>query len=221
MRSEFNLNKEYGTFSMVARCPETLALGVCVASGSLAVGSVVPHIEPGVGALAVQGYTNFFHGVNGLRLLREGRSPQEIVEILLREDSLREKRQIILIDLSGRRAAFTGRETPEWRGHVIGEDYVAAGNLLKSGRVLEEMTTAFEESRGEWLAERLMRALEAGERAGGDRRGSRSAALMVAERIPIHESRPMINLRVDMHEEPVKELRRIFEFYRNWLGLTR
>jgi len=221
LRPESYLSEEYGTFSMVARCPETLALGVCVASGSLAVGSVVPHIEPGVGALAVQGYTNFFHGVNGLRLLREGRSPQEIVEILLREDSLREKRQIIIIDSFGRRTAFTGRETPEWSGHVIGENYVAAGNLLRSSRVLEEMVIAFEESRGEWLAERLMRALEAGESAGGDRRGSRSSALMVAERKPIHESRPIISLRVDLHKEPVKELRRIFESYKDWLGLFR
>lgn len=206
---------------MVARCQRTLALGACVASGSPAVGSVVPHVESNVGALAVQGYTNFFHGVNGLRLLREGYPPQEVIEILLRNDNLREMRQIILIDSSGRRAAFTGRETPEWRGHIIGENYVAAGNLLSSGRVLEKMTEEFEESEGEPLAERLMRALEAGEGAGGDRRGSHSAALIVAEREPIHEARPIINLRVDLHEDPVKELRRIFESYKDWLNLFR
>ncbi|MEM2272588.1 MAG: DUF1028 domain-containing protein [Candidatus Bathyarchaeia archaeon] len=215
------MSEEDGTFSMVARCPETLTLGVCVASGSLAVGSVVPHIEPGVGALAVQGYTNFFHGVNGLRLLHEGHSPQEVMEILLREDDLREMRQIILIDSSGRGAAFTGSETPEWRGHIIGKNYVAAGNMLKSSRVLGEMVLAFERSEGEWLAERLMKALEAGEEAGGDKRGSRSAALLVAEKKLIHESRPMINLRVDLHEEPVKELRRVFESYKSWLKLFR
>ncbi|MEM2168964.1 MAG: DUF1028 domain-containing protein [Candidatus Bathyarchaeia archaeon] len=221
MKLKYSLSREHGTFSMVARCPKTLALGACVASGSLAVGSVVPHVEPSVGALAVQGYTNFFHGVNGLRLLREGYSPQEVIEMLLREDGLREMRQIILINSSGRGAAFTGKETPEWRGQIIGENYVAAGNLLSSDRVLREMTREFEGSEGEPLAERLMRALEAGEGAGGDRRGSRSAALIVAEREPIHESRPIIDLRVDLHEEPVKELRRIFDYYKNWLELLR
>jgi len=221
LRSKYFLGRQHGTFSIVARCPKTLALGVCVASRSIAVGSVVPHVEPGLGALAVQGYTNFFFGVNGLRLLRESYSPQEVVEILLRNDDLREMRQITIIDFSGRKVAFTGRKTLEWKGHIIGEDYVAAGNLLASNRVLEEMAKAFEESRGEWLAERLMSALEAGERAGGDRRGSRSAALLVAEKEPIHESRPIINLRVDLHEEPVKELRRIFEAYKSWLDLYR
>lgn len=204
---------------MVARCPRTLALGICVASGSLAVGSAVPHIEMNIGALAIQGYTNFFYGINGLKLLREGYSPQEVIEILLKDDELREMRQITIIDSLGRRAAFTGRETPEWRGHIIGENCVAAGNLLVSEHVLEEMAEAFENSEGELLAERLMKALESGERAGGDKRGSRSAALIVAENKPIHESRPIINLRVDLHEEPIKELRRIFESYKNWLNL--
>lgn len=221
MRLKYSLSRIYGTFSIVARCPKTLALGVSVASGSIAVGSAVPHIEPNVGVLAVQGYTNFLHGVNGLKLLREGYSPQEVIEKLLKNDNLREMRQVTIIDSLGRKAAFTGTRTPEWRGHIIGEDYVAAGNLLASSRVLEGMAKAFENSEGEWLAERLMRALEAGEREGGDIRGSRSAALLVAEREPIHESRPIINLRVDYHEKPVKELRRIFEAYKSWMVLIR
>lgn len=204
---------------MVARCPRTLAIGICVASGSLAVGSAVPHLELGVGAIVVQGYTNFLHGINGLRMLREGVPPEEVVRGLLRDDPMREMRQIAIIDPLGRSAAFTGRETPEWRGHIIGRDYVAAGNLLASERVLEEMARAFEESEGEWLAERLMKALEAGEEAGGDKRGSRSAAILVAEKEPIHESRPIISLRVDFHEEPVRELRRVFEAYKRWLGI--
>lgn len=218
---KYLLSKSHGTFSIVARCPKTLALGVSVASGSLAVGSAVPHIEPGVGVLAVQGYTNFLYGVNGLRLLREGYSPQEVIERLLKDDDLREMRQIAVIDSLGRKAIFTGAKTPEWRGHIIGEDYVVAGNLLVSNRVLEKMAKAFEDSEGEWLAERLMRALEAGEEAGGDRRGSRSAALLVCEKKPIHESRPTINLRIDYHEKPVKELRRVFEIYKGWMALTR
>lgn len=148
LRLKYPLSREHGTFSMVARCPKTLALGVCVASGSLAVGSAVPHIEPDLGALAVQGYTNFLYGMNGLRLLREGYSPQEVIERLLKNDDLMEMRQIIIIDSLGRRAAFTGSKTPEWKRHTIGDDYVAAGNLLTSSRVLEEMAKTFENSEG-------------------------------------------------------------------------
>ena len=220
LKSKFFFRR-LSTFSMVARCPKTLALGICVASGSLAVGSAVPYLEPNVGALAVQGYTNPTHGINGLKLLRKGIPPKDLIDILLRDDSLRETRQIIVIDIFGQKAAFTGRETFEWKGHLIGEDYVAAGNLLVSGEVLEAMARAFEESEGEGLAERLIKALEAGEESGGDVRGSFSAALKVAEKKPISESRPMIDLRVDLHNEPVKELRRVFEAYKDWLGLNR
>ncbi|MEM1606805.1 MAG: DUF1028 domain-containing protein [Candidatus Bathyarchaeia archaeon] len=210
-----------GTFSIIARCPETLALGVSVSSASIAVGSAVPHVEPDVGAIAVQGYTNFFHGVNGLRLLRSGLPPETVISILLECDQLREKRQISIVDSLGRKAAFTGGETLEWRGHIIGRDCVAAGNALISKEVLEAMVDEFEKSEGEWLAERLIRALEAGQEAGGDRRGHRSAALLVAEREPIHESRPIINLRVDLDREPIRKLRKIFEAYKRWLRLIR
>ncbi|MEM2526876.1 MAG: DUF1028 domain-containing protein [Candidatus Bathyarchaeia archaeon] len=219
LRLKFCSSRRSGTFSMVARCPRTLTLGICVASASLAVGSAVPHVEAGVGAITVQGYTCFHHGVNGLRLLRRGLEPNAILESLLKRDPLREMRQISIIDISGRRAAFTGRETLEWRGHIIREDCVAAGNSLVSERVLEAMVAAFETSEDKWLAERLMEALEAGEMSGGDRRGTRSAALIVVGEKPIHESRPIIDLRVDFHSEPVKELRRIFEAYKSWLGL--
>jgi len=221
LRLKYFCSEEADTFSMVARCPKTFALGVCVSSASLAVGSVVPHVEPNVGALAVQGYTNYFHGVNGLKLISSGLSPEDALKRLLNGDALREMRQISIIDASGRGAAFTGGETLEWRGHIIRRDCIAAGNALTSGKVLEAMVEAFEESDGEWLAERLMRALEAGYRAGGDRRGVQSAALLVAEREPIHESRPIINLRVDYHDEPVKELRRIFEIYKVWRHIVR
>jgi uncharacterized Ntn-hydrolase superfamily protein len=209
------------TFSIVARCAETSALGVCVSSASLSVGSAVPHVEPGVGALAVQGYTSFFHGVNGLRLLQMGFSPQDALARLLENDPNREMRQISIIDIYGRKAAFTGRKNLDWKGHLIRKECVVAGNALLSSEVLEAMAEAFTLSEGEWLAERLMKALEAGQNAGGDRRGACSAALIVAEIKPIHESRPIINLRVDMHKEPVKELRRIFEAYKVWLQAIR
>jgi len=214
------LETSAGTFSMVARCPKTSALGVCVSTAVPAVGSVVPHVEPGVGAVATQGYTNILYGVNGLKLLKMGFSPQTALEALLREDSESEMRQVAIIDKIGRRAAFTGRKTPEWKGHIIGEDCIAAGNMLTSGRVLETMVETFENSEG-WLAERLMLALEAGQEAGGDKRGKVSAALLVADKEPTVETRPFLSLRIDMHTDPVKELRRIFEAYKEWAKINR
>ncbi|MCW4027552.1 MAG: DUF1028 domain-containing protein [Candidatus Bathyarchaeota archaeon] len=209
-----------GTFSVVARCSRTSSLGVCVSTAVPAVGSVVPHVEPQVGAVATQGYTRVIYGTDGLRLLEKGLSAQSTLEALLREDSDRELRQIAIIDRKGRKAAFTGEETPPWRGHIFGEDCVAAGNMLASGKVLKAMIGAFEGSE-ESLAERLVRSLEAGDRAGGDRRGKMSAALLVADEVPVLDARPLLSLRVDAHAEPVKELRRVFETYREWFAGVR
>jgi len=208
-----------GTFSLVARCPRTLALGVCVSTAVPAVGSVVPHVELGVGAIATQAHTNILYGINGLRLLKEGLPPQSCLETLLKEDPQRELRQVALIDKHGRKAVFTGKDTSEWKGHVIGEDCVAAGNTLTSASVLEAMVEAFEGSEG-WLADRLMRSLEAGEDAGGDKRGRLSSALTVADERMVLETRPLLSLRVDFHTEPIKELRRIFEAYKEWAGIA-
>jgi len=190
---------------MVARCPRTLALGVCVSTALPAVGSRVPHAEAGVGAVATQAYTDVSYGVEGLKLLKKGFSPREALETMLENDPYRELRQVIIIDGHGRTAAFTGKETVEWKGHLIGEDYVAAGNMLVGGEVIEAMAQAFESSLEGDLAERLMNALEAGQGAGGDRRGKVSAALLVVG------IRPTLDLRVDRHCEPVVELRRMFE----------
>ncbi len=209
-----------GTFSMVARCPHTGALGVCVSTAIPAVGSVVPHAEAGVGAIATQGLTNINYGVKGLELLRMGLHPRKILETMLKADSQREKRQVIIIDAHGRKAAYTGVETYEWKGQVMGKDFVAAGNLLVSGKVLEDMIEAFENCNGR-LSERLMLALEAGDRAGGDRRGRVSAALLVVGEEGLPESRPTINLRVDLHKDPVRELRRIYEAYMEWIEIWR
>jgi len=131
---------------------------------------------------------------------------------MLKEDSEREKRQVAIIDKDGRRAVFTGKETLEWKGHLVGEDYVVAGNLLAGPRVVKAMAQTFEDSRGS-LAERLLQALEAGQEAGGDRRGRSSAALLVVDR-QLSPTRPFIDLRVDEHRDPVAELRRIWEVYK-------
>jgi len=200
------------TFSIVARCPKTRALGVCVSTAVPAVGSVVPHVEANIGAIATQGFTNVLYGINGLKLLKMGFSPRTTLETLLKEDSEREKRQVAIIDKNGKTAAFTGRQTHEWKGHIVKKDHIVAGNLLTSARVLEAMTQAFTASEGS-LAERLLLALEAGQNAGGDKRGRASAALLVADRKP-SPTRPMINLRVDSHPNPVSELRRVWEDFK-------
>jgi len=197
------------TFSIIARCPKTLSLGVAVSTAVPAVGSVVPHVEVGVGAIATQAQTNVSYGIEGLKLLREGWSPQTALETMLQRDIDREKRQVIIIDAQGRTAAFTGRENVEWKGHMIGKDCVVAGNMLAGSRVIKAMVETFEATKGK-LAERLLKALEAGQEAGGDKRGRMSAALLITGEQWISETRPVLDLRVDAHQDPVKELRRIY-----------
>lgn len=202
------------TFSIVARYPKTLALGVAVATAAPAVGSVVPHAETNVGAIATQANTNILYGVNGLKLLKMGFSPQKALETMLKEDDERETRQVIIIDKNGRTTAFTGKETIEWKGHLIGKDYVIAGNILMGKQVIEAMAQTFENSKGE-LAERLIATLETGQKAGGDKRGKTSAALLVVGK-GLVGPRPFISLRVDVHREPVEELKRVFIEYQKY-----
>jgi len=194
---------------MVARCPKTLTLGVCVSTAVPAVGSRVPHIEAEVGAIATQANTNILYGIAGLKLLKTGLSPRAVLETMLKEDPQRESRQVIIIDRDGRTAAFTGKETMNWKGHLVGKDYAVAGNILVGSQVIKAMAQTFENSKGE-LAERLLKALEAGQDAGGDKRGKVSAALLVAGKKQ-RGTRPILDLRVDEHPNPVEELRRIFE----------
>jgi uncharacterized Ntn-hydrolase superfamily protein len=197
---------------MVARCPETLALGVCVSTAIPDVRSRVPHVEAGVGAIATQAKTSTFYGTDGLKLLRQGFSPQKALESMLKKDAEREYRQVIIIDKEGRKAAFTGKETIDWKGHLIDKDCVVAGNLLVGGRVIKAMAQAFERSKGE-LAERLIGALEAGQMAGGDKRGRVSAALLIADGAE-RRTLPALDLSVDEHDNPVMELRRSFESHK-------
>jgi len=199
-----------GTFSMVARCSKSGALGVAVATGASGVRRRVPHIEAGVGAIATQGYTEVMYGIRGIDMLRRGLKPDEVLRTLLREDPGREYRQVAIMDIDGRKAAHTGNLTPAWSGHILGRDYVALGNLLRGAEVLEAMVDAFEESRKMPLAERLLRALEAGEDAGGDRRGAVSSALLVA-----HPHLPTIDLSVDESRNPIEELRRLLDEYKD------
>lgn len=203
------------TFSIVAHCPETLSLGVCVSTAAPAVGSVVPHVEANVGAIATQAHTNVFYGINGLKLLQMGFSAHTALDAMLREDKDKEKRQVIIVDAEGKKVAFTGQETDNWKGHLIGEDFVVAGNMLVGSQVLKSMAERFEFAEGN-LAERLLQALEAGQKAGGDKRGRLSAALLVAGEQWKTEARPRLDLRVDAHPEPIRELKRIYMASRNY-----
>jgi uncharacterized Ntn-hydrolase superfamily protein len=196
------------TFSIVAHCPQTGELGIAVSTAIPAVGAINPFAKAGVGAIATQAVSNPYLGIDGLSLLAQGLAATEVLDQLLRADTDREKRQLSIVDAQGNTAAFTGNEVEPWRGHRVGQGYVIAGNLLVSEETILAMAGAFEGAQGA-LGERLLVALEAGQAAGGDRRGKVSAALVVVR----DQEYPYINLRVDEHPKPVAELRRIFDIY--------
>ncbi len=210
-----------GTFSIVAVDPKTGDLGVAVASKFLAVGSVVPYAQAGIGAIATQAFANTTYGPKGLALLKKGLTPQQVLKQLLAADKDREHRQVGIVDAKGRAAAFTGKKCLPWAGHIVGKGYAVQGNILAGEQVVRAMAKAFETTQGE-LAERLMAALEAGEAAGGDARGKQSAALLVVRKGGGYggfDDR-YIDLRVDDHPEPVKELRRLLTIKLAWARLS-
>jgi len=166
------------TFSIVAVELNTKTLGVAVASGSIAVGSRVPWVLDNVAAIATQAYTNIIYGREGLKLISQGYSPSEALKLILNKDLGRERRQVAMIDINNRKAIFTGRECPPWAGHIVGSNYIILGNLIRGYHVLKSMEQAFISEQGNFI-EKLARALLAGENAGGDLRGDRSAALIV------------------------------------------
>jgi uncharacterized Ntn-hydrolase superfamily protein len=195
------------TFSIVARCPKEGSFGVAVATARPNVGSLVPFVSL-KGAIATQARVNTDLGRQGLALLQAGVEIRIALETLLRADKERKIRQVHGID-AGHAFAFTGEECVAWAGHRVGEDYTVAGNMLAGPQVVEAMAAAFEAAadKGLELSEGLVRALEAGQEAGGDKRGKQSAALLVAS----PEPRYYHNLRVDDHTDPVPELRRIYD----------
>ncbi len=188
------------TFSIIARCQKTAQLGVCTATGAPSVRDRVPFVEAGVGAVATQALTEPSYGVKGLKLLKQGIRPQDALEALLKGDPLKEFRQVIMIDVRGRAAAFTGGEVLDFKGHKLGRDCVAAGNLLTNVIVIDSIIETFEGFNGS-LAERLLKAIKAGEKAGGDKRGLLSAALIV-----VNSQKVIVDLRVDVSFDPIKDL---------------
>jgi uncharacterized Ntn-hydrolase superfamily protein len=202
------------TFSIIARDPNTGELGVAIASRVFAVRLAGPLIDPEVGVIARQSDVILKHGPRAMELLKSGLAPQDAIAQLLKED-LAPTHQIALIDVNGRVAASTGTAAMEWKGHQVGENYSAQGNILVGPQVVEAMAAAFERTKGP-LAERLFAALKAGDDAGGDKRGRQSAFLMVVRKGAAVYGEPMVNIAVDDSREPLKELRRLLDVQTAW-----
>lgn len=198
------------TFSIAARCPRTGQLGVGALTARPAVGKLVAHVRSGVGAVATQATPNPFLAYDGLPLLGEDCSPQDVLTGLLAKDPGREVRQVGMVDRWGRSHAFTGARTKDWTGHRTGPGYAVQGNRLVGPQTLAEIVGVFEDSRELDLAERLVLAIEAGEGAGGDRQGARSATVTVSGDEPY----PLWDVRVDDAEDPARELRRLHGVFR-------
>jgi uncharacterized Ntn-hydrolase superfamily protein len=194
------------TWSLLAR-DASGALGVAVASRFFAVGALCPHARAGAGALATQALVNPRYAKPGLDLLSEGTPPDEVVRLLTSADAGREARQLHVLDAHGRSARHTGSACIEWCGHLAGDGWSLAGNMLAGPRVLEATAETYEASAELPFAERLLAALEAGDVAGGDKRGKQAAAILIYTT----ETYPFLDLRVDDHTEPFVELRRLYE----------
>src|SRR6478735_6103868 len=210
------------TYSIAACDLEAGQWGVATQSKFLAVGSVVPWAEPHVGAIATQSYANPRYGPEGLALLREGRSAEETVEALTAADEGRAERQVGVVDGQGRAASFTGAECHDWAGGHTGPGYAAQGNILVSGETVDALAATFEQNGHLSLAERLLECLGAAQAAGGDRRGQQSAALLVVEKDAGYASLSdvVVDLRVDDHEHPIVELRRLYGLHNEIFGIT-
>lgn len=210
------------TYSIVACDLEAAQWGVAVQSKFLAVGSVVPWAEPFAGAVATQSYANPRYGPDGLALLREGRSAVEVVETLTSADPGRAERQLGVVDGAGRSATFTGEGCHEWAGGRAGDGYAAQGNILVSEATVEALATTFESNSHLELAERLIECLAAAQAAGGDSRGQQSASILVVEKDGGYAklSDTLVDLRVDDHERPIAELRRLFTLHQELFGVT-
>ena len=209
------------TFSLVACDLDRGQWGVAVASKFLAVGSVVPWAEPQAGAVATQSYANPRYGPDGLALLRQGLSAEEVVRRLTEADDGRDQRQLGIVDAAGRGATFTGPACHGWAGGRAGDGYAAQGNILVSAATVDALAETFESPSGS-LAERLLAALAAGDAAGGDSRGRQSAALLVVERDGGYAglSDVVVDLRVDDHGAPIDELQRLYGIHRQLFGRT-
>jgi uncharacterized Ntn-hydrolase superfamily protein len=204
------------TYSIVARDPNTGEMGVAVQSHWFSVGSIVSWAEPGVGAIATQSFVNVSFGPRGLELVKEGKTAQEALDILIQSDDGRDVRQLAIVDTKGNIAVWTGKSCIPEAGHIQGDHYSVQANLMLKKSVWPAMAEAFESSKGQPLAERMIAALEAAEGQGGDIRGKQSASILIVRGEStgkIWEDR-LIDLRVEDHLNAVQEIKRILKVYR-------
>ena len=192
------------TWSIIAR-DSTGRFGIAVATRFFAVGARVPFIAAGIGAIATQALVNPYYGIDGLTLLREGRAPCDVVDALIAADAGRATRQLHVMDASGRIASHTGHECIDWCGHIEGNGFSIAGNMLAGAQVLDETARAYVANEALPFPQRLIAAMRAGETAGGDKRGRQSAALLIHG----NEEWSELDLRVDDHADPLAELERL------------
>jgi uncharacterized Ntn-hydrolase superfamily protein len=210
------------TYSIAACDLDAGQWGVATQSKFLAVGSVVPWAEPGVGAIATQAYANPRYGSAGLELLREGLAASEVVARLTEADDGRDDRQLGVVDATGGSATYTGAACMDWAGGLTGPGFAAQGNILVGEETVTALARTFSATGGRPLAERLLECLAAAQAAGGDRRGQQSAALLVVERDGGYAglSDVLIDLRVDDHVQPVSELVRLHDMHALLFGKT-
>ncbi len=210
------------TYSIAACDLEAGQWGVATQSKFLAVGSVVPWAEPHVGAIATQAYANPRYGPDGLALLREGLSAEEVVERLTSADADRNHRQLGVVDGQGGSATYTGSECMDWAGGQAGPCFAAQGNILVGPETVDALATTFQATNGKPLAERLIACLAAAQAAGGDRRGQQSAALLVVEKDGGYAklSDVLVDLRADDHPDPITELARLYHLHDLLFGKT-
>jgi len=193
------------TWSIIARDTSTGQFGIAVATKFFAAGARVPYIAARLGAIATQALVNPYYGIDGLKLLREGRQPRDVVDTLIAADAGRETRQLHVMDAFGRIASHTGRDCVDWCGHIEGNGFSIAGNMLAGAQVLDDTAKAYLANATLPFPQRLITAMRSGEAAGGDKRGRQSAALLIYGA----EEWSDLDLRVDDHADPLAELERL------------
>lgn len=213
--SQVHQSMPISTYSIVAYDEETGQLGVAVQSHWFSVGSLVPWIKAGVGAVATQSFVKVEYGPNGLKLMGKGFSAEDALKILVEEDENSAVRQVGMVDAKGNASAFTGENCIQFAGHIVGKNYTVQANLMASATVPTAMVRAYEITRGE-LVDRLMAALEAAQKEGGDIRGKQSAAIVITTGEPtgIDWKDKLFDLRIEDHPEPIKEMKRLIRVSR-------
>lgn len=202
--------RRLSTFSIVGRCERTGQLGVAVSTADVAAGRLVTWARAGVGAVATQSWPSLYLAIDALQLMADGSGAREALDRVLADDPGRAVRQLGAVDAAGGCATFSGDDCTEWYGGETGPGFAAQGNMLVRGETVSAMGASFRSTAELELAERLLQSLEAGQDAGGDKRGRQCAALLVVDR----EAYPLWDLRVDEHPLPVAELRRVYEIAR-------